>query len=165
MMNLKVFRFFEDSKLPTKATEGSAGFDLYAHSIEIHYANGVRGGQRDAVKIDSLHLGDRIFIGTGIAIEFPPGYFGILFGRSGLAMKNAISCGHHGVIDTDYRGEIGFALDPRPAANSEKNFVIKKGDRIGQIVLLKNDFGVIIEEVSRLSETERGEKGFGSSGL
>lgn len=164
-MNLKVFKLFEDSRLPTKATEGSAGFDLYAHSLKIYWSNGMRSNPREAIKIDSLKNGDRIFIGTGIAIEFPLGYFGILFGRSGLAIKNAIGCGHHGVIDTDYRGEVGFMLDPRPEANPEKNFVIQKGDRIGQIVLLKNDFFGTVEEIATLGETDRGQKGFGSSGL
>lgn len=95
---------------------------------------------------------------TDIQIELPSGCYGRVAPRSGLAAKNFINVGA-GVIDEDYRGNVGVVL----FNHAEENFEVKKGDRIAQLIC-ERIFYPEIEEVSALSTTERGAGGFGSTG-
>lgn len=136
---VKIKKLHPDAKLPFYGTEHAAGFDLY--SI-IDY---------------ELKLGETKAISTGIAIEIPEGKVCLIWDRSGLGSK-----GIHrfaGVIDSDYRGEIKIVLHN----HTNQSFEIKKGDRIAQAIIqdyYKADF----IETDNLSETQRSDKGFGSSG-
>ena len=128
-------------KIPQKATDGSAGYDLFS-----------------AQDVDILP-NSQATIETGIQLELPSGYFGQICGRSGLASKNGIIIGG-GVIDNDYRGEIKVIL----FNISHEMFQVKTGMKIAQLICLP--FATLkIIEVECLSESERGAKGFGSSGI
>ncbi|MBR2328063.1 MAG: dUTP diphosphatase [Clostridia bacterium] len=130
--------------LPKKQSEEAAGFNLSA-SIE---------------KEITLAHGELAVIPTGIAVEMERGYTGLLFGRSGLGVKHGIHPSNAvGVIDSDYRGEICVGL----CNVSSRPYVIKPFDRVAQLVIIKTA-EVDIVEASTLSESERGEKGFGSTG-
>jgi|SRR3989344_1838313 len=140
-MKIKVKKIHSDAVIPDYAKDGDAGFDL--HSLE--------------EKI--LAAGEKAVIKTGIKIEIPNGYFGSIRDRSGLAAKNALHC-LAGVVDSGYRGEIGIVM-----INLGKDeFKINRGDRIAQMLIQKVE-RVEIEEVEELSESFRGESGFGSTGL
>ena len=137
---LKVKRLNENAKLPERKHEEDAGLDLYScEEVEI-LPNEIKT------------------INTGIAIEIPKGYFGLIKDRSGLATK-----GLHvlaGVIDSNYRGEVKVVL----INLSKEKIKIEKNSRIAQLIIIPY-LKVNIQEVEELSQTERGEKGFGSSGL
>lgn len=131
--------------LPKYQTEQSAGMDLYANISE-------------PITLASL---ERKIIPTGLFISLPKGYEAQIRPRSGLAAKHGITClNSPGTIDADYRGEIGIIL----ANLSSDPFTINDGERIAQMVIAKHE-AITWEEVSNLDETERGEGGFGSSGL
>lgn len=131
--------------LPKYQTEQSAGMDLYANISE-------------PITLASL---ERKIIPTGLFISLPKGYEAQIRPRSGLAAKHGITClNSPGTIDADYRGEIGIVL----ANLSSDSFTINDGERIAQMVIAKHET-ITWEEVSDLDETERGEGGFGSSGL
>lgn len=128
---------------PEYAHEGDAGLDLRSST--------------DAI----LMPFERKLIPTGIRIEIPRGYAGFVQPRSGLAIKNGISLVNTpGLIDSSYRGEIKAILIN---LDRKSNFIIKKGDRICQLVLLKVEKAEIIF-TDELENTDRGENGFGSSG-
>ena len=130
--------------LPTYETSASAGLDIRAYLEE---------------KI-TLLPGERKLIKTGLFIEIPEGYEVQVRPRSGLALKNGITVlNSPGTIDADYRGEIGVIL----INHSTENFEINSGDRIAQLVFAKVEQAVWNVSES-LSETERGEGGFGSTG-
>lgn len=134
-----------DLPLPKFATTGSAGMDLYANILE------------DVV----LKSGDRKLIQTGICVELPDGFEAQIRPRSGLALKNGISVlNSPGTIDSDYRGEIGIIL----INLSNEDFIIKRGDRIAQMVINKVEM-IIFTETDNLSETVRSDGGFGHSGV
>lgn len=131
--------------LPKYQTELSAGMDLYANIDE-------------PITLKSL---ERILVKTGLFISLPKGYEAQVRPRSGLAFKNGITVlNTPGTIDADYRGEIGVIL----VNLSADDFTINDGDRIAQLVIAKYETA-IWEEVENLDETERGEGGFGSSGV
>ncbi len=131
--------------LPKYQTELSAGMDLYANIDE-------------PITLKSL---ERILVKTGLFISLPKGYEAQIRPRSGLAFKNGISVlNTPGTIDADYRGEIGVIL----VNLSSQDFTINDGDRIAQMVIAKHETA-IWEEVENLDETNRGEGGFGSSGV
>ena len=138
-------RFTDNAVVPTKATEGSAGYDLYGNNtyeIEIP--------PHKTVQID-----------TGLALEIPRGTFGAIFARSGIATKRGLRPANCvAVIDQDYRGHIIVPLHN----DSDEPQYVEPGERIAQLIFLS--FGTILnwEEVDELSETERGDGGFGSSG-
>ena len=100
------------------------------------------------------------FIGTGLSMEIPEGYVGLIYARSGMACKRGLAPANKvGVIDSDYRGEIMVALYNQ----SNETKVITSGDRIAQIIIqpvTQFEFN----EVDELSDTTRGEGGFGSTG-
>jgi dUTP pyrophosphatase len=142
-LQLKIKRLTATARLPTRATEGSAGLDLYADL----------GSEGAPHFIDSY--GDYRPISTGIALEIPPGHVGLVRGRSGLA-KQGIVC-FHGTIDADFRGELIVLLC------SPDCFRVVHGDRIAQLVIAAVP-RVEIVEAWELGETGRGSSGFGSSG-
>lgn len=133
-----------DNKLPAYATEHSAGVDLYANS-------------QKQVTLKPL---ERQIISTGIFIELPTGYEAQIRPRSGLAANYGITVlNTPGTIDSDYRGEIKVIL----VNLSNDTCTINHGDRIAQMIIAKHEH-VEFEEVDNLSETERGNSGFGSTG-
>lgn len=136
--NLQVFKLNPTAILPTRAYSDDAGFDLYA--IE-----------------DIIIRVPTITIGTGLAIKIPQGYVGKIECRGSMAVKGFNVTG--GIIDASYCGEIKVNLQYR----GEMGYKINKGDKIAQIVIgpiiLPN-----IVEVNQLWDSERGNKGFGSSG-
>jgi dUTP pyrophosphatase len=130
--------------LPTYETQGSAGMDLRANLSE------------DVV----LKPLERALIPTGLRIELPIGYEAQIRPRSGLAAKHGLTVlNSPGTIDADYRGEIKVIL----VNLSNENFTIKHGERIAQMVISKHETAVLVE-VAELSQTERGEGGFGHTG-
>lgn len=131
--------------LPKYQTTLSAGMDLYANLSE-------------PVVLKSL---ERKLIPTGLFIALPEGYEAQIRPRSGLAFKNGITVlNTPGTIDADYRGEIGVIL----VNLSADEFTVNDGDRIAQMVIAKYETATW-EEVDSLEDTERGEGGFGSSGV
>ena len=131
--------------LPKHQTELSAGMDLYANIDE-------------PITLKPL---ERTLVKTGLFISLPKGYEAQIRPRSGLAFKNGITVlNTPGTIDADYRGEIGVIL----VNLSSQDFTINDGDRIAQMVIAKHETA-IWEEVENLDETNRGERGFGSSGV
>lgn len=150
MQNLKVKRLVENAILPTRATEGDAGLDLYASVPET-----VRQGRVTAVS-------------TGIAIEIPHGYVGLVHPRSGLAAEYGITVVNApGTIDAGYRGEVKVlltSLDNRLSpSNAIFGFGISPGDRIAQLVIQRVELPDAVE-VDELSDSVRGAGGFGSTG-
>lgn len=129
---------------PTYGTNFSAGADLYALTDE------------DLI----IKTGETVLVHTGIAVEIPEGYVGLIFARSGLATKKGLAPANKvGVIDSDYRGELMVALYNQSCDDR----TIAEGERIAQLAIvpfLKADFN----EVDELSDTARGEGGFGSTG-
>lgn len=103
---------------------------------------------------------ERTLVPTGLHLEIPKGFEAQVRPRSGLALKNGISClNSPGTIDADYRGEVGVIL----ANLSQEEFTIQDGDRIAQLIIAKHE-QVSWVEVTELSDTERGKGGFGSTG-
>jgi dUTP pyrophosphatase len=131
--------------LPAYATQASAGMDLAANIPE---------------PIE-LRAGERALIPTGIAIELPgPNMMALVFARSGLATKHGVNLANGvGVIDADYIGEIGCALQN----SSDKPYILQPGDRIAQLVFVPIQRAVL-KIVDELAPTERGTGGFGSTG-
>jgi dUTP pyrophosphatase len=138
---LKVKLLSSNATFPTKGSELAAGFDLASAEDIV-----IRAGSREMVKTD-------------VAVACPPGTYARVAPRSGLAKKNGIDVGA-GVIDADYRGPIGVIL----FNFGELDFVIKKGDRIAQMILEKVCMAPAIEVID-LDDTERGAAGFGSTGV
>lgn len=133
------------AKLPTKGSEYSAGWDLYADSEF-----------RIEIPPQATHK-----INTGIAVEIPEGYFGAIFARSGLATKNGLRPANCvGVIDSDYRGPIMVAM----YNDTDYWQDVEPGSRIAQLVVIPY-LPVELEVVDELEETDRGENGFGSTGM
>src|SRR4051812_31398661 len=137
---LKILRNNPAAMLPVRATEGAAGYDLFSSTCVV-----VEGK-------------NQVLVPTGISMEIPEGYFGLIKPRSGLALHKKITV-DAGVIDRDYGGEIQVLLVNR----SHKRFVVEKGDRIAQILIIRN-LNPKIEEVATLAGTLRGSSGFGSTG-
>lgn len=137
----------ENAKIPTYGSVYVAGADLYA---VIH-------NEENRVEILS---GETAFIDTGIVMEIPNGYVGLVYARSGLSCKQGLAPANKvGVIDSDYRGNIMVALYNQ----SNETRIVSEGDRIAQIVIQPvEQFGFKVKE--NLSDTIRGNGGFGSSG-
>ena len=140
-MSLKVKKLTFDAVVPTRGSDGAVGYDLYS--------------SEDAIV---PHQAGRALVGTGITVVLPPGVYGRVAPRSGLAVKHCINVGA-GVIDPDYTGEIKVVL----FNHGMNDFEIKKGDRIAQLVLERCETPPI-EEISIVEDTERGSGGFGSTG-
>ena len=144
MEKINIKKLTESAVIPTYGTEYSAGADLYADIKE-----------NVVIKAHETKL-----IKTGISLEIPEGYAGLIYARSGLASKKGLAPANKvGVIDADYRGEIMVALHNHTTEDKE----ISPQERIAQLVItpfLKVDFN----EVDNLSDTVRGDGGFGSTG-
>lgn len=106
----------------------------------------------------SVAMNSRMFINTGVHVELPPNTVGMIKSRSGLNKNSGIQC--EGVIDENYRGAIGIVL----YNHSNEPVVFKKGDRIGQLVILPCIY-TELTVVDELTDTDRGEGGFGSTGV
>jgi len=144
-VKIKRVREGSDISLPRYMTSHSAGMDLYA-DIEGEMI---------------LKPGERKLIPTGIAISLPDGFEAQIRPRSGLAINHGITLlNSPGTIDADYRGEISLIM----INLSDKPFIVKKGDRIGQMVINKI-FHASWEEADELDNTKRGSGGFGHTGL
>ena len=141
ILQINVKKLSENAIIPTQGTSFAAGYDLYA--------------AEDAVVV----CGTRKLIKTNISMEINPGYYGRIAPRSGLAYKNGIDI-LAGVIDSDYRGDIGVIL-----YNTDKNidFTVKKGDRIAQIIF-EACYTATLNNVDNLDNTLRQAGGFGSTG-
>lgn len=133
-----------DAQIPHMAYNGDAGVDL-----------------RSVERI-VLEPQERAMVATGLAIALPEGYAGFVLPRSGLAAKHGISIVNApGLIDSNYRGELKVILlntDP------DKSFTIEIGDRIAQLIVMPVPT-INFEKVEELTESQRGESGFGSSGI
>jgi dUTP pyrophosphatase len=142
-MEVKIKKLNENAKTPTYASAFSAGADLYS-------AEGAL----------VIKAGETRLIGTGIMMEIPEGYAGLIYARSGLASKKGLAPANKvGVIDSDYRGEIKVALHNHSSVDAE----IEAGERIAQLVITPY-LTAVFSEADNLSETVRGEGGFGSTG-
>ena len=142
-MKLKIRKIHESAILPSYAHQGDAGMDLFSV---------------DEVEIAA---GDITLIHTGIIIELPPGTEAQVRPRSGLALKHSVTVlNTPGTIDEGYRGEVGVIL----INHGKSPFKVIKGMKIAQMVI-KPVFYVEVEEVNELTQTSRGQGGFGSTGV
>ena len=134
-----------ENDIPTYATPGAAGMDIRANLTE-------------DITLQPLQ---RQMISTGLFLEIPKGYEAQIRPRSGLANKQGITClNSPGTVDSDYRGEIKIILINLSAEPQ----IIKHGDRIAQMVISKTETAKL-ELVQQLNETQRGERGFGHTGI
>ena len=143
-MKIKIKKINEKARIPTYGSEYSVGADLYA--------------LLDENTMIKPH--ETLLIHTGISVEIPEGYCGLIFARSSMGAKRGLAPANKvGVIDADYRGEIMVALHN----HSEIPATVEPGERVAQLAIvpfLKAEF----EEAAELSDTVRGEGGFGSTG-
>ena len=143
-MQIHVKKMRPDAVIPTRGSEFAAGYDLYACLEEPLL----------------IPAGETRKITTGIAVEIPRGYAGLVYARSGLATKKGLAPANKvGVCDSDYRGEYLIFLHN----HSREDAVICPGERVAQLVVTPF-LEVEFEEVDELSETRRGAGGFGSTG-
>lgn len=149
-MEIKIKKLYNDAIIPTRGSYYAAGYDLYAH-----------------IECQEEHTGvvilphETVLIGTGVAIQPPKDCFGAVFARSGLASKQGLRPANCvGVCDYDYTGEYMIALHN----DSDTQRFVKHGDRIGQVVFMPY-VNVNFVEVENLDATERGDGGFGSTGV
>ena len=144
MQKVNVKKLKPQAVLPTYGSEFAAGADLYT-----------------CIENDILVFpGETVMIGTGLAMEIPEGYAGLIYARSGLASKKGLAPANKvGVVDPDYRGEFMVALHN----HSKDTQTVEKGERIAQLVItpcIQVDF----TEAEELNDTVRGEGSFGSTG-
>ena len=141
---MKIKRLTETAKLPTRGSEYAAGYDLYV----------------DSDKIISVYPHKTVMLQTNIALEIPHGYFGAIHSRSGLSTKKGLALVNGvAVIDEDYRGAIGIPI--HNYGNLQQS--IDPYERVAQLVITPYK-EVDFEEVEELSDTDRGNGGFGSTG-
>ncbi len=139
-MKIQFQKLFPDITLPTYTHSTDAGMDLRTRETK------------------TLIPGERCILPTGFAMAIPEGYVGLVWDRSGLAIKEGLTC-LAGVVDAGYRGEVGVVV----LNTSDKNIEIEKGDRVAQMLIQPVEI-CDIEIVDQLSNSERGEGGFGASG-
>ena len=144
MFDMPIVRLDPDLPVPCYAQAGDAGLDLMSRIFTV-----------------LPPAGGRILVPTGVAVALPEGSAGLIIARSGLAAKHGVTClNGPGLIDSGYRGELGVLLintDP------EHRFVIDRGDRIAQLVVIATP-PVRLIEVPSLDASQRGVAGFGSTG-
>jgi len=138
-MRVRIKRL-DDIELPQYSRSGDAAFDL------------------PSSKDLTIEPGDTKTVPTGLALEIPKGHVGLVWDRSGLASKYGMHC-FAGVVDSGYRGEVKVVMHNF----GEKAFAVKKGMRVAQLII-QPVAEVVLEEADELSESTRGDKGFGSSG-
>ena len=140
MISVYIKKSDELAKTPTRANDSDAGYDLYSTQEGV------------------IPAGGRRIVKTGISIAIPPGYYGRIAPRSGLAIKRGIDV-LAGVVDSGYRGEVGVVLQNL----SEHDFPFCQGERIAQLILEQcNTIGWV--EVEELEDSVRSDGGFGSTG-
>jgi len=141
-LKIKFKKLVENAFTPTRGTESSAGYDLYC--------------------IDGYKNLDFEYIefGTGLAIQIPEGYVGLVFPRSSISKTSHTLINSIGVIDSDYRGEIKLRLSYK---DNKEHLEYQYGDRIGQLIIMPYP-EVEYEEVTDLSTSSRGAGGFGHTG-
>jgi dUTP pyrophosphatase len=146
MEKLNVVKLDDYARLPKRGSNDAAGYDLYS-----------------LIKDDAITIWpeQRKLIKTGIAMEIPTGYVGIIKPRSGLALRHGIDV-LAGVIDSDYRGEIGVLLQNE---DDHAPVSIENAERIAQIIFVKHESPEVVEISSFDEETDRGDGGFGSTGV
>lgn len=143
-MEIKIKKLNDQAILPTYGSAYAAGADLYALA------------DTDV----TIEAGQTVLIHTGIALELPIGYAGLIYARSGLATKKGLAPANKvGVVDCDYRGEVMVALHNHGTAAQ----TVSGGERIAQLVITPYITASFVE-VAELSDTARGEGGFGSTG-
>ena len=141
---VRIKKLDEKAMVPTYGTEFSAGAELYACL--------------DAPV--TIRPGQTVFIHTGLAMEVPEGYAGLVYARSGLACKKGLAPANTvGVVDTDYRGEIMVALHN----HSSEEIAVNHGERIAQMIITPY-LKALYEVAEELEDTDRGAGGFGSTG-
>ena len=146
-VNVKILRLNETVRLPRKASEYAAGFDLYSNELE----NII------------IKPNEKKFIHTGLIMEIPVGYAGFIYARSGLGCKYGIVLSNCvGVIDSDYRGEVLVCLHN----HGTKDFEVRYQYNIAQIVFIPVPDVELVEvtDISELTDTNRSSGGFGSTG-
>ncbi len=139
-MKVKIKRLHKDAVIPKYAKPGDAGLDLVATNI---------------ISFDK----EQVVYGTGIAVEIPEGYVGLVFPRSSIRKYEQYLSNSVGVIDSGYRGEIQATFNSRFYADVK----YKVGDKIAQLIIMPYPH-IDFEEVNELSETERADGGHGSTG-
>lgn len=142
-MRVHLKKLHEKAVVPQYAKQSDAGMDLTATSI---------------IKSDD----EQVVYGTGIALEIPEGYVGLVFPRSSIRKTDLIMSNSVGVIDAGYRGEIQVTFNKK-YYDDEANVIYNVGDRVAQIIILPHP-QVSFLEVDELSDSERGTAGHGSSG-
>ena len=144
-MEIKIKKLSENAIIPVLGTHNSAGCDLFA-----------------CINNDvCINPNEIVLVPTGIAMEIPDNYFGMVCSRSGLALKYGVHVlNSPGIIDSDYRGEIKCIL--HNASNSA--FIIQNGAKIAQLIVIKYE-NIRWVETEILSDTSRGYNGFGSTGI
>ena len=140
-MTIKFQKILAEAIIPHYAHLGDAGMDIFSAEEAI-----IKAGERKNVK-------------TGVKMELPEGFVGLVWDKSGLALKNGIKT-MAGVVDSCYRGEIGIVL----VNLSGQDYKVEKGQKIAQVLIQKVERAEI-EEAQELSETKRGDGGFGSTEL
>lgn len=141
-MQVKVKKLHPDAVIPSYSKAGDAAMDL------------------TAISVDKDEYGNAVY-GTGLAIEIPEGYVGLIFPRSSNSKTDLYLTNHVGVIDSGYRGEIMFKY--RGVRGLLDARIYAKNERVGQLMILPYPQIELVES-DTLSETERGEGGFGSTG-
>lgn len=146
MMKVKIKKVHPDAVIPSYSKEGDAGMDLTTVDIE-------------------LDKKGNIVYKTGLCVEIPKGYVGLLFPRSSISNYRLDLANSVGVIDSGYRGEIIFKFKPSltTAHTDELQHIYEVNDRIGQLIILPYP-EIQFEEVEELSQTDRGTGGYGSTG-
>lgn len=141
-MIIKIKKLQKEARLPSRASDFDAGYDLYSLEDGVVYC----------------HVHRRVLIKTGVSVAIPKGYYGRIAPRSGLALRDGIGV-LGGVIDSGYRGEVGVIL----VNSGAQDFNFYKGDRVAQLIIEKC-YDVEWEECENLDDSDRGEGGFGSTG-
>ena len=143
-MKVNIKRLHPNAVIPTYAKEGDAGMDLVATSV-----------------ISETHT--QITYGLGVALEIPNGFVGLVFPRSSIRKTRLQLSNSVGVIDSGYRGELQATFNKITTTLENQKNDYKVGDRVAQIMIIPFP-PIEFEQVTQLSETERGEGGFGSTG-
>ena len=140
-MKLLIQKIYPDAKIPTRGYTGDAGMDFYAYGDF------------------TLKPGERVAVPTGIKMAIPEGYVGLVWDKSGVAIKNGIKT-LGGVVDAGYRGEIMIGM----INLSQADYTFHKGDKVAQMLIQKFEAPELLEG-DLDADTHRGENGFGSSGV
>jgi len=148
MVKVKFFRVSDDARMPAQSTVGAAGYDLTSSISAMIYP------------------GDVLVCATGLVAEIPDGYYAQIVPRSGLSIKGITVANSPGTVDADYRGEIKVILRNMSPVGTAP-YRIEVGDRIAQMILRECVPMDVVEVagLDDLSGTDRGRRGFGSTGV